>query len=619
MGFFGSGDASVLAKLTKSLSHRGPDDGGSFVDSSRGISLGHRRLAIRDVSGGVQPMKSHDGRFVIVYNGELYNDCQLRSELVSLGYRFVTESDTEVLLNALIEWNVDALPRLDGQFAFSFVNIDSQDVVMARDRFGEKPLFWSRQVEGIVFSSESNVLAQHPWVNPKLDEESCIRYLLLGYLPPPYSILQGVQQVRPGHAVCFNLQDLSEVHEVLFAHPWDLLNESSSNRRLDTAFGADLIENAVTSRRVSDVPAGMLLSGGVDSSLLAVSAVRSGWHPPAYTVGFAAQSFDESSAAEEVSIKLGLEHYVKVLEKWDDRRIISILQTLDEPLGDSSYLPTFEAFHLAAERSKVVLTGDGGDELFYGYEPFRAFRVSQIVRRYTPLKIIRLFASAIRKLPRSGTYMNRIDVLERFLDGLAHPPQLRTPIWMSTLRSSELGKFFNRAPSFESMFSSFTSPESSEEELSLVRKFFLHEYLPGSIFAKSDTASMANGVEARTFFFYPSIVRYAVNRRGSDEITLRVGKRSLRTLARALGLNEVAKRRKHGFALPIADVLRSTQLKAPQIALSNVNQESVDGAWSAARAGSTKHLSFLWAALALVNSRTYRLATGQFDNVGRTH
>lgn len=614
VGFFGAGDVANLEKLTASLSHRGPDDGGHFVDDVLGVFLGHRRLAIRDVSGGVQPMKSPDGRFVIVYNGELYNDRQLRSELASLGHKFTTESDTEVLLHALIEWNMDALPRLDGQFAFNFVSLDSQNVIMARDRFGEKPLFWSRQVEGIIFSSESNVLAQHPWVNPTLDEMSCTRYLLLGYLPPPYSILQGVRQVRPGHAVCFNLRDMSKVREVLFAQPWDPWPALLPEYGAKSPFGVDLIEDAVTSRRVSDVPAGVLLSGGVDSSLLAASAVRSGWHPPVFTVGFAAESFDESSAAREVSAELGLEHQVKVLEHWDDNRVVSILRTLDEPLGDSSYLPTFEVFQLAARRSKVVLTGDGGDELFFGYEPFRAFRFSQVVRRLLPRIVIQAIASLISRLPRSATYMNRVDVLERFLDGLAHPPLLRVPIWMSTLRSAELGKFFVQKPRYGELYNSLANFDPAEDGLSSVRRFFLNSYLPGSIFAKSDTAAMANSVEARTFFLHPLIVQYAINRRGDDEITLRVGKRSLRQLARELGLEKVAKRRKHGFALPIADVLKATQLEAPQIALSNINQDAINSAWTEAQMGSSRNTSFLWAALALVNSKSYRLATGRSYN-----
>ena len=614
VGFFGSGDVADLSRLTHLLAHRGPDDQGQFVNEHLGIFLGHRRLAIRDIAGGTQPMKSSDEKFVVVYNGELYNDRPLRGELESLGHRFTSESDTEVILHALIEWQTEALARFDGQFALCFVNLESRDVMIARDRFGEKPVFWSHQSEGVLFSSESSVLAQHSWITPTLDEEACMRYLLLGYLPPPQSILKGVRQVRPGHVVCFNAQRLDNVREFAFARPWDNWLPESSVKSGESPFGHELIEDAVATRNVSDVPAGILLSGGVDSSILANSAVRGGWYPPSFTIGFAEKSFDESFAAEALASQLGIESNVRVLDRWSDERVTSLLRTLDEPLGDSSYLPTFEVFDLASNQTKVLLTGDGGDELFFGYEPFRAFKTSQIFRRWLPPVLIQAIKGLIRRIPRSANYMNRIDVAERFVDGLAYPSVMRVVVWMSTLRTFELEKFFVHTPSITTLVGDLSSFDSGEDDLSSIRRYFLGSYLPGSIFAKSDTAAMANSVEARTIFLHPTIVRYALSRRGQDEITRRFGKRSLRQLAEELGLKSVATRKKHGFALPIAEILKNTHISSPQVKLSTINQSAVDQAWQAARAGSVRHASFLWAALALVNSRSYRVATSTADN-----
>lgn len=614
VGFFGSGDAADLARLTQLLAHRGPDGEGQFIDEHRQIFLGHRRLAIRDISGGGQPMHSLDERFVIVYNGELYNDRQLRQELESVGHRFVSESDTEVLLHALIEWKAEALARLDGQFALCFVNLESRDVIIARDRFGEKPLYWSQQSEGILFCSESSVLAQHPWVTPSLDENTCAQYLLLGYLPPPLSILRGVQQVRPGHALCFNTQQPDEIREFEFARPWENWKLNLSEESSGCSFGTEVIQAAVTSRRVSDVPAGVLLSGGVDSSLLVSSAVRADWWPPSFTIGFNEKSFDESTSASEIAAQIGIENTVRVLDGWSDDRVISLLQTLDEPLGDSSYLPTYEVFALASTKTKVLLTGDGGDELFFGYEPFRAFRFSQIFDRWLPPIFVRIIKRLIRIVPRSSSYMNRIEVTERFIDGLSYPSLLRVIVWMSTLRTFELEKFFVNKPHLETLVGDFASFDSGEDDLSTIRRYFLGSYLPGSIFAKSDTASMANSVESRTIFLHPSIVRYALSRRGRDEVSRRFGKLSLRQLAQDMGLRSVATRKKHGFAMPIAGILKNTRIPSPQVRMSAVNQSAVDHAWSAAQSGSTRHASFLWAALALVNSRSFRLATSEVNS-----
>lgn len=613
VGFFGSGSSDDLSTLTEHLLHRGPDDVGLFVDKEIGVFLGHRRLAIRDVAGGCQPMTSVDRQYVLVYNGEIYNDHQLRNELELLGHNFRTASDTEVLLHALIEWNTAALTRLDGQFAFCFVDLRSREVILARDRFGEKPLFWSIQRDGIVFASESSCLAQHPWVTPELDEDSCTRYLLLGYLPPPYSILRGVQQVRPGHSLSFNLAELGHVNEVAFSRPWDSWMHPSVDGGCGAALGVNSLVEAVASRRVSDSPVGVLLSGGVDSSLVVASALRSGWKPETFTVGFASETFDESSHASLLSVQLGIRNSVRMLSAHDDDRLVKILRTLDEPLGDASYIPTFEVFEMASQHVKVLLTGDGGDEFFFGYEPFRAYLFSEKLRKWLPTALVKVISAVLKKLPQSATYMNKVDVATRFFDGLRFSPLTRILVWMSTLPTCDWAKFFLVAPSKEFVYRDIEAVERGNNELETIRRFFLGTYLPGSILAKSDTAAMANGVEARTVFFHPRIVDFALRRRGEDELSSRFGKRSLRKVSCEFGLTEVANRKKHGFALPVLDFLSKTQLAPPIIHLSNIRQEVIDEEWNAARAGSTRHPHFLWAALALVNSRSYRLATAEYD------
>lgn len=608
-GFFGLGNQGDLKRLTRQLAHRGPDGEGIFVDEELRVFLGHRRLAIRDVTFGVQPMRSQDNRYVLVYNGELYNDQNLRSQLQSLGHVFSTNCDTEVLLHSLMEWGIKSLPKLDGQFAFCFVDLQTGEAVLARDRFGEKPLFWSLQSEGVLFSSESNLIGQHPWVNPQLDEESCIRYLLLGYLPPPFSILKGIWQVRPGHAVSFNLAKPTQASEFQFAQPWDAWSDDPRSP-LDSEYLSDsILDAAVASRRVSDVSVGILLSGGVDSSLIAAAASRSGWRPPTYTVGFSSESYDESAEAKRLADQLGLASKIRNLGSWDDQKVVRTLRLLDEPLGDSSFLATFEVFDLASHHSKVLLTGDGGDELFFGYEPFRAFLISEVLRKLIPRNFIRVLSRGIRKLPRSDSYMNKVDIIERFIDGLRFPAESRVPIWMTTLRTYEWSKFLTKSPSPDMLFKDLARGESGSTGLERVREFFLSSYLPGSIFAKSDTSAMANSVEARSVFLHPAIINFAMNREGSEEVSLKFGKLSLRRQAKESGLAAVASRKKHGFATPVAEILRSTTMPAPQFDSAIINQREVDLAWRKAKRGSTRHASFLWALLALVNCKSYRLAT----------
>ena len=609
VGFFGEGNSSDLKILTRLLSHRGPDGEGFYLDNQAGVYVGHRRLAIRDIVGGTQPMVSPDGRFVMVYNGEMYNDRELKRALELRGHSFRTESDTEVLMRALIEWRTEILARIDGQFAFCFVDLETGDVLLGRDRFGEKPLFWSMQSDGFLFSSESSVLAQHPWVTPELDEESCEQFLLLGYLPPPHSILKGIQQVRPGHAVRFNFKTPDEVEQFSFARPWDIwVDESEPKcdvRELDVAH----LDEAVATRRISDVPVGVLLSGGLDSSLVAACSVRTGWAPNSFTIGFGSDSYDESQDAQQTANRLGIRNRTLILDEWNPERITRVLRTLDEPLGDSSYLPTYEVFNLASEDVKVLLSGDGGDELLFGYEPFRASVLAERVDKVIPKILSRTLGKILWRVPRTLSYMNRIDVAERFFDGFSRKSARRVLLWMCTLRSYEWGKFFQKSPDEQMLFRGLDEIEASGDTLEDIRRFFLSWYLPGSIFAKSDTGAMANGVEARTVYLFPKLVNFAMRRSSDQELNRGLGKRSLREVAQKLGLKSVADRKKHGFALPVADVLRVCSLPQPKIQLSTINQAAVDRAWDAARSGEVRYSAFLWAALSLVNCRAYRVAT----------
>lgn len=613
VGFFGPGTEHELKGLTSLLSHRGPDGEGYFIDNKRGIFLGHRRLAIRDLVGGIQPMHSENDRYVLVFNGEIYNVDELRNALSSRGHNFLTSSDTEIVLKGMMEWGDQALYQLDGQFALCFIDKLTGVVIIARDRFGEKPLFWTQIDTRIIFCSESSTLANHSWVNPELDHDSIMLYLLLGYLPPPYSILKGVRQVQPGTYLRFTISEPSDIKEIPFAEPWSSLVSPNFGQAVAPSLSVSDFEEAVSSRRVSDVAVGVLLSGGVDSSLVAAAASRSGWRPLTFTLGFNQTSFDESNQAQEISRFLELENLTHLYSGWDGERILATLRLLDEPLGDPSFLPTHEILRIASTRVKVVLTGDGGDEMFFGYEPFRAYAFSKRVECLIPPILARLVSYILSHLPHSTSYMNRIDIAERFIDGLRYSSVERLLIWMSPLRERRWGKYFVEPMTVSELFKSVQEFEQGPDEMETLRRFFFKKYLPGNIFYKTDTASMANSVEARTVFLHPKLVSYALRRRGKDEVTSNTGKISLRLLVRQFGLDAVSKRKKHGFALPVAEVLQASGLTPPQLHLRNINQGTINQAWAKTLEGKPTDVQFLWNILALVNSRAYRLATRSRD------
>jgi len=608
-GFFGEGRRSDLVAMVRSIAHRGPDDEGFEVDDLNRIYLGHRRLAIRDVVGGVQPMRSVDGNFVLTYNGELYNDRYLRSELSSLGHTFSTDSDTEIVLKSLIEWGESAVAKFDGQFALCFVDKLARRATLARDAFGEKPLFWSNSEDGFMFASESSALAKHSSASPSLDARNCIRFLLIGYLPPPYSILSGVEQLRPGHLMSV---DLKKPYQLRIEGYRKVTAVSSPHHVAAdaTRLTANEIEASVTSRSVSDVNVGLLLSGGVDSSLIAASAVSTGWSPRTFTAAFTSSTFDESMHAAAVATKLGLQNSQVVADGMSGSEVERVLRTLDEPNGDPSYFPTFQVFGLAKTQCKVVLTGDGGDELYYGYEPFRIARISDQLSRFLPTWLCRGLSKLCAQLPRSNSYMNRLDILERFFDGLSVGPKQRISVWMSTLRTYEFDRFFSDVPDLNIIYAFTDEIVSQGSYPEWVRQFFMETYLPGSVLAKSDTASMAHGVESRTIFFHPSIVQHALTRNFRQEIRARRGKQTLRGLASNMGLTAEAKRRKHGFAFPTTEALYNLGSKPPFANLDFLNQAEVEREWEKLQEGQPCRSQFLWALLALVNSRAYLATQG---------
>jgi len=610
-GFFGIGDSEVLRRQSNWIKNRGPDGEGYFIDESLRLYLAHRRLAIRDIDGGAQPILADNSRYVLTFNGEIYNDVALKIELENRGHQFTSKSDSEVLLRFLMEWGAEALERIDGPFAFCFVDRIKRFAVLARDRYGEKPLFWAESEGTVVFASDSTAVVEHPTLPRELDEENCIRYLLAGYLAPPHSVLKGVHQVRPGHFLQVNLAPTDEtsntrVMESRFALPWHSSKVVCSER---TVLEHQTLDTAVHSRRVSDVPVGLLLSGGIDSSLVAQSAIRLDWRPDTYTVKFGSRSFDESQLANDFAANLGLQNFQVDLSDNHTADCLNVLRTLDEPLGDSSYIPSYHAFKRARTRSKVVLTGDGADEFFFGYEPYRALGLSKVVALLIPPTALRILTWAFGLLPRSNSYMNRIDVIERFLDGVRFEVPLCIAVWMSTLRTREFKKFFSQLVAPEDFLMSDVCLALKSDDPDVARKHFLSGYLPGSVLHKSDRASMANGVESRAVFFHPDLVSFALSRTEKLEIQRKLGKQSLRRLLIRGGYKSVALRPKHGFALPLASVFAKLEMECPQLQLQSLRRDVLEREWARAIKGKRARYQFLWAALSLSQCRAYRMAT----------
>ncbi|MEW5946032.1 MAG: asparagine synthase (glutamine-hydrolyzing), partial [bacterium] len=400
-------DLRALAEtMARTLAHRGPDDHGAWSDTSDGVALAHRRLSIIDLSPlGAQPMISSDGRFVIVYNGEVYNFPELRAELESKGHVFRGRSDTEVLLTSFMEWGVEAsIGRFVGMFAFALWDRARRELHLARDPLGIKPLYYGWAGGAFLFASEMKAICAHPGFTRELNTGAVPLYFHFGYVPSPHSIYRGIAALRPGCLLKIDPEALRRREPRLIPY-WsakDVVEKALSDpfpgAETDAARELErLLRRSVRSHMISDVPVGVFLSGGVDSSLVAALAVaESGAGVKTFTVGFEERRYNEAAEASAVARRLGTAHTEMYASSRDALDVVPRLPEMyDEPFGDSSQIPTFLVSRLTRKHVTVVLSGDGGDELFFGYGMYPSVMKAWKSSRRAPAPLRALCARAL--------------------------------------------------------------------------------------------------------------------------------------------------------------------------------------------------------------------------------
>lgn len=504
------------------LAHRGPDDEGIWSDG-RDCALSHRRLSVIDLSRrGRQPMRDAKGRYHITLNGEIYNHLDLRAELEQRGHRFRTRTDTEALLEGFAEFGEAVLERVDGMFAFAIYDSATRTLFLARDRAGEKPLYYAALADRFLFCSELKPLAALPELRPKLDPYGVFQYCVLRYVPPPGTILEGLSSLEPGCSLRVS-GDGRLAHRRYFS-----FDRSPAARAPQEPEFSDAIEDALTEATrlrlaSADVPVGAFLSGGIDSSLTcALAARRIGLELQTYCAGFGIPEHDETARAAQVAQALGLPHQSYRLSETDLLAVVSDFgRKLDEPNGDRSCVPVFALSGVIRRSITVAVSGDGGDELFCGYARYPAF------------------ASARAGVPP----LSAPDALERYFDvalpvfGIdaakaAFPDEYRR--WR--------GEFLDQ---YAVLF--LRGGWSDSQRLSVLD---FHSYLPGAVLAKVDKMSMRHALEVRTPFFAPEVMRLAAQLRSEQCQTAAALKPVLRgVLARHLP-GALISDRKQGFGMP---------------------------------------------------------------------
>ena len=606
-GFAGSGARADLLRMTDALRHRGPDGEGFFVDPETNVHLGHRRLAIVDVDTGQQPMWNEDGLVGVVFNGEIYNHAELRIDLERRGHRFSSRhSDTEVLIHGYEEWREELPIRLNGMFAFAILDRIRGRLFLARDRFGEKPLYYIHQPRLLAFASELTALAEHPAVSRSIAPRALQKFFGYGYVPAPHAMLEGTAKLPGGHWLGYDLATRNLVIKPYYQFelaPDHALTDADEPRLVEEC--AALLTRSARRRLMSDVPLGIFLSGGLDSGLVLATLAR---HLPqedldTFTIGFAEPSFDESTYARCVARHLGSNHHERQLDMAHVRPLIStLLARLDEPQGDASLLATYLLCQFARERVTVALTGDGGDELFAGYDPFVALQPARIYSWMMPAWGHKGMCRLVDLMPISHANMSLDFRLRRALQGLAGPASTWLPAWMAPLDPKDMKELFETPLRLEDLYEeaiALWESDPRKEPVDRALEFFTRYYLQDDILAKVDRASMLNSLETRAVFLDNDLVEFC--RKLPHRFKFRLGERKylLKRVARRLLPPEIVKRRKKGFGVPIAAWLRDASFERPLAPLAGVRVDYARRAFDAHRAGSADHRLFLWSWIAL--------------------
>ena len=549
-------DRDLLARMTATIAHRGPDGEGSYLDGPAG--LGHRRLSIIDVGGGSQPMSNEDGTVWVTFNGEIYNDPELRADLERRGHTFRTGSDTESLVHLYEEHGPTFARHLNGMFALAIWDARRKILVLARDRMGQKPLLYCETTHGgFVFGSEPKALIAHPDVPRRLDPRGLARYLFYEYVPAPHSIWEGMRKLPPGH-VLVRAAGVSTVRRF-----WESPDPVADPLPFEDASARfwDDFRAAVGRHKRSDVPLGVFLSGGVDSSSVAaaLAEIIPAREIRTFSIGFDDKSFDESGHARAVADFLGTDHRERTFSASTVMDLLpEVSGWLDEPFGDASILPTHLLSRFAREEVTVALGGDGADELLAGYPTFAAERASTLFRKL-PRAARALAGAAVGQLPVDHGNISLDFKLKQFLRGASEPTALAHQRWLGSFSGREIDELLVDRGGFDveaEHLARASQLVSGGDPLTRSLRLYQDTYLPDDILAKVDRASMARGLEVRAPFLDAELVDSIQRLPSSYKYGRGITKRLLKRAASGRLPASILERPKKGFGIPVARWLR---------------------------------------------------------------
>lgn len=578
---------SVLRKMADTIIHRGPDEDGYYIRDNVGFAI--RRLKIIDLDTGSQPITDSTNRYTIVFNGEIYNYLELRKELVNAGYTFKTKSDTEVILYAYIHWGRTCLEKLNGMFAIAIFDRANRSLFLARDRMGIKPLFYIQTRDIFLFGSEIKCILQHPGIERTIDQKGLYSHFMMNYIPENRTLFQGIKSIPPGYYCQVTLTNLSLIQY------WEITPTCDRTINFETAKRqfTELFQDAIKLRLRSDVPLGVFLSGGVDSSSITAIASDLNTTPVhSFSIGFEEESFDESCYSRMVSKHIGTEHH-HITVKPDILNILpKIIHHMEEPTADSSAVPVYYLSEYTRQFVTVALSGDGADELDAGYETYTADYIARMLR-WIPRPIINTFANMSKYMPISFDKYSFSMKWDRFFKGIQDETSYTHFLWRAIWYPDEMSSLMECGPNTitQLLMDNYHSHFEEYPATDLLTKALYADstyYLPNDMLIKVDRMSMANSLEVRVPFLDHRLVELFFRIPSKFKLNHLKNKKYLIKQAMTSHLpQEILNRSKAGFNTPISlwflkelkplmsDLLTTSNIKS----IPFINWQYVQKAW----------------------------------------
>ncbi len=607
-GFWGQGNIKDIRSMINKLDHRGPDDNNIFSENNSRCVFGHARLTIIDEKGGKQPMISDNGRYVLTYNGEIYNAGFLRKTLEKKKIKFSSKnSDTELVLRAFEYWQESCFVKFNGMFAIGIWDKKEKRIIIARDRFGEKPLFYYFKNQNFIFSSELSSLSEHSFVEKKISTLSLKKYFVFNHIPSPHTLFENCYKCQAGEYIIFNVGKKSldkkkyyhfkiQEDETFYCRKeHDILDE------LD-----DLLTKAVSSRFLADVPVGAFLSGGIDSSL--VCSILKKIEPENFagslSIGVDQESYDESVYAKKVAKHLKMKNKLIVMQSKDwQKELIFCLKRLDEPMGDYSFVPSYYLCKEARKISKVMISGHGSDEIFCGYTTFEFLKLINYVK-FSPYFLRKKIARLVDFLPIQSNYMNLFYKVNKVAKGLQFRQEIWNPVWLSSLQSDEISDLFEEKTDINELYDDaidLWSQSSGKNINARTQEYYTKFYLQDYVLTKMDRASMLHSLEVRTPYLDNDVTNFANRLPMKFKVRNGNGKYILKQLAKRYLPKNIINRPKHGFAVPINDWIKT--IEKPNDLSDNypINKKILSQMIDSHYSGKKDYRLFAWNVLVLKN------------------